>query len=536
MIEKLIENWLINVHELGYQIPFCEVLLTQKYSILHVSTHGRGEHGKDVIARDVNRQLFAFQLKGGDITLRSWREMRGEVEELVQLPVSVTLPTIVSRGESHIPVLVTNGELRGDAPTSIQSFADTWEAKGSSPLQVWQKHQLLGMFVEAHGSYLPVKLPDFREFVELYVANFHDRIPRKRTAQFLEKLVSPEIVRGRSRKTKRAIESMMLLGAYLVEPYERVENHVSALEGWTIVATTIFHVAEREKLPAAHFEESLELVWRAIVRNLEKLSNEVFQRGHFVEPAHIIAETDFIRGVRTLLTLGWLTAASLIRAFRGEDDPEMKQLLEIVKRACSKISILGEADWPSIVCLSLFLERMVRSGEAEALLEIWVQSIIKANKSDELGGLPPPYWLQEKVLALRYEQLPPHKQELFSEHSYTVHSALDMLVRRLCRRFISTCWSEVSRLTFCNYVPDSPSEWFLWRSSLGDLEMTISKQPASWSEWRKNVSSVNAGFAPPLLLRHPKWILPFALTYPHRMNRTLSAVVDGLIGQRSVLN
>src|SRR6478609_1240366 len=96
MIEKLIENWLINVHELGYQIPFCEVLLTEKHSVLHVSKHGRGEHGKDIIARDQRGQLFAYQLKEGDITLNDWRTIRDEIEELVRLPASTTLPTLTT--------------------------------------------------------------------------------------------------------------------------------------------------------------------------------------------------------------------------------------------------------------------------------------------------------------------------------------------------------------------------------------------------------------------------------------------------------
>ena len=43
MYEKLIEHWLTNVNELGFQLPLCEALLAQGYSILHVSRHGRGE-------------------------------------------------------------------------------------------------------------------------------------------------------------------------------------------------------------------------------------------------------------------------------------------------------------------------------------------------------------------------------------------------------------------------------------------------------------------------------------------------------------
>ena len=64
MIEKLIENWLINVHELGYTIPFCEVLISRGYTIVRISRQGRGELGKDVIARTRNGELHTFQLKG----------------------------------------------------------------------------------------------------------------------------------------------------------------------------------------------------------------------------------------------------------------------------------------------------------------------------------------------------------------------------------------------------------------------------------------------------------------------------------------
>jgi hypothetical protein len=407
MIEKLIENWLINVHELGYQIPFCEVLLTEKYTVLHSSRGGRGEHGKDVVARNSSGQLFAFQLKGGDISLKRWRdEVRGEVEELALLPVGVTVPSINS-DEPHIPVLVTNGELVGDAPTSIKAFSDKWEKLGSQPIQVWQRGRLLSMFINAHGAYLPTGLTDFREFVELYVSDFQDRLPRKKLAEFLTRLIDPSIAEGRTKKTKRAIESMVLLGSYLIEQYERESNHLSAAEGWTVVAASIFHVAEREQLPISHYGPSLTLVREALTHNLHRLRREALEREHFVEPNFMVAETDFIRGVRTLITLGWLTATSLGRLFHPEEEADV-ELLKAVKKYVPTVALSGEADWPALLCISLFLERMIGSSAAEALLEAWVQSIIEANKDKEAAGVPPPYWLQEKVLALRYGQLAPH--------------------------------------------------------------------------------------------------------------------------------
>jgi hypothetical protein len=537
MIEKLIENWLINVHELGYQIPFCEVLLTEKYSVLHVSRHGRGEHGKDIIARDRKGRLFAYQLKQGDITLNDWRSIRGEVEELVRLPVSTTLPTLTT-GESHLPVLVTNGELRGDAAASIQSFAEQWERDGAQRLQVIQKHELLKQFIEAHGNYLPTDLRDFRKFVELYISDPHDRLPKKDFADFLTKLISPAMASGRGKKTKRAIESMVLIGSYVIEAYERANNHVAAAEAWTIIASNIFQICERELLSARSYEQSLKLVWLGLSRNLQDLRTELLERKHFVESSFILGETDFIRGVRTLITLGWIAADSLIREQTVGTDVSKLEVLRLVKQVLRTLAVTGEADWPAIVCLSLFLEKGLGSSFGEGLLESWVRTIIVLNRNqdDDNAGIPPPYWSQEKVLSSRYGLLPPYKKERFAGHSYTIQSALDMLVRRLCRQFVSTNWKSASRLSFCDYIPDVKSDWFAWRTEKGDLRMNISQQPASWSKWRSDTAEVSAQSIPAVLLRHPHWILPFVLTYPHRLNRSMSAVIDSVVGDRVSIN
>jgi hypothetical protein len=533
MIEKLIENWLINVHELGYQIPFCEVLLTEKYSVLHVSKHGRGEHGKDVIARDHKGQLFAYQLKEGDITLNDWRTIRGEVEELVRLPVSTTLPTLTTR-ENHTPVLVTNGELRGDAAASINAFAEQWQRDGAHLLQVIQKHELLNQFIRAHGNYLPTDLQDFRKFVELYVSKPWDRLPRKDFAEFLTKLIAPSIVSGRGKKTKRAIESMVLIGSYVIEAYERANNHVAAAEGWTIIGCNIFHIVEREHLPAKSYEQSLNLVWLGVSRNLRKLRAELLDRNHFVEPNLILGETDFIRGVRTLITLGWVAADSLNRKQEEAQDADDSKILKLIKQVLPTLVVTGEADWPAIVSLSLFLEKRLGASFCDGLLRSWVRVVLMLNNQgdDENSGMPPPYWLQEEVLSLRYGLLPPYKKELFSGHSYTIQSALDMLVRRLCRQFVSTNWRSASRLSFCDYMPDTMSDWFAWRTEGGDLRMTIPPQPMSWSVWRTFTAEVSAQSVPAVLLRYPHWLLPFVLTYPHRLNRSMSAVIDSLIGER----
>ena len=372
----------------------------------------------------------------------------GEVEELVRLPASTTLPTLTT-AENHIPVLVTNGELRGDAAASIRAFAEQWHSDGAQLLQVIQKHELLNQFIRAHGNYLPTDLQDFRNFVELYVSNPWDRLPRKEFAEFLTKLVSASAATGRGKKTKRAIESMILIGSYVIEAYERVNNHIAVAEGWTIIASNIFQIVEREHLAASAYEQSLNLVWLGMSRSLQKLRTELLDRKHFVEPNLILGETDFIRGVRTLITLGWIASDSLIREQILIPDATNAEMLTVVKQILPTLAVTGEADWPAILCLSLWLEK----------------------------GLG-------------------------------------------------------SRLSFCDYVPDLKSDWFAWRTREGDLRMTIAQQPASWSAWMKSTADISVQSVPAVLLKHPQWILPFVLTYPHRLNRSMTAVIDSIVGER----
>ena len=532
MIEKLIENWLINVHELGYTIPFCEVLISRGYTIVRISRQGRGELGKDVIARAPTGELHTFQLKGPrDITLREWQNIQNEVRDLVQLPV---IDPAINRTETHVPFLVTNGEIVGDALTSIEEYANVWERQGHPHLQIWRKHDLLTMFSEAHGSYLPTDLVDFREFVQFYVSQFEDRLPRERVARFLQKLVRREAVRGRGRDAKRAIESMVLMAGYILEQYERAENHISAAEGWTIVGATILHVAARDRVRKRDYAPSFDLTWTALYRNLQNLQDEVSKRKHFIEPRFLTAERDDIRGARTTLTLGWLAAKHFIDS-RSGSRPIDKSVLETIKRELKWLRFIGESDWPYVMVVSLLVERFIGAAVGEALILKWIRWITVINTKKDVIGIPSPYWPQEKVLALLHQKLPPYELEMFSGESYTIHSAMDMLVRRLLRQAITHFWPSASRLSFCDYICANDSEWFAWRGFDGYTRVDNPQQPVSWREWRRSALNVPRASVPLILIENSRWLLPFALTYPHRVTREMSGVIDALFGERADL-
>ena len=528
MYEKLVENWLTSVNELSFQLPFCEVLLSEGYVILHVSSHGPGEHGKDVIARRGDGVLCTFQLKGGDIKLAEWRNIRGEVEELARLPVR--LPGI-DANEPRIPHLVTNGEISGDALESIQRFSEEWEKDGARPLEVVSKRALLKRFLDAHGKYLPNSLNDFRTFVELYVGVFEDRLPREKFARFLEAVIVEPTRGKRPKQIARALAGLAILSGYVLEQYERAGNHLSAVEGWTITASVILHVAEREGLVARDYVPVLSLLRLAAERNLDALASEALSAPHWVEPRYVVVDS-VVYGVRALLLLGWLAIWALDRASRSDGSVDHKALVGIIAREFPSIRLSGEADWPLIMALSMYLERRWFARDAEYLVTTWVNSVLALNADDAPEGVPSPYWTQERAIERATGMLAPRDTENFGGRSFTLWPALDMLVRRLRRQFVKGQWDAASRVDMCSYMPSKPEDYLLWRCEDGELEVTRPPLSMSWSAWRTNSSSAVTAALPQSLIRHPEWLLPFLATYPHRANRLMCALADSIIAGR----
>jgi len=520
--EKLIDDWLTNVNELGYQLPFCEALVAEGYTIIHVSTHGRGEHGKDIVARQPEGPLATFQLKGGDIKLPEWRRMREEVAELVQLPVR--LPGI-DESEPHIPHLVTNGEIRGDAAESITRYSDTWLSQGFPKLQVWSRRIVLKKFIDAHGSFLPGDLQEFRRFVELYAGSFEDPLPKAKFARLIEAMAAEPMQQLSRREMRRAIAALALIAGYIAEQYERSGNYMAAAEGWTMAAAVIMHVAERERLEPDAYEASLSLLYTALVRSLESLSAEALASNSFSSSYHGLADP-YVYGVRVCLTIGWLSAWALDRKWRRGEHVDTERMVKLLTREYPAHRNAGEADWPFLMCLALYLDREWMQPDAEEVVIRYANSIIAVNQGRSPVGAPSPYWSHHKVLKWANGMLPPYTRENFGGHSYTLQQALDMLVRRLRRQAVRVMWPPASKVIFCDFVPDRLADYFLWRCKRGNLRAVQPGRTASWSAWRSETGSLNRQLIPSVLVEHSEWLLPFLLTYPHRANRSLCAFAE----------
>jgi len=142
------------------------------------------EQGKDIITIAPDGVPCAYQLKAeGDITLNAWRKIKGEIDELIEIPIQH--PSIANDFPNHRAYLVNNGFLKDTVRRLIHDRNRVASQKGLPTLNVIQLGDLVKDFVEVHGRFLPSEPRDFRSFLELYAMNGTAILPAGQFSAFL---------------------------------------------------------------------------------------------------------------------------------------------------------------------------------------------------------------------------------------------------------------------------------------------------------------------------------------------------------------
>jgi hypothetical protein len=131
------------------------------YSVVHSTTHGPGEEGKDVIAKDPKGKVIAFQLKRGDINVATWRQIYSQITELVEY--RVRHPSIGLRVKHH-PTLITTGYINEHVNSRIDNMNRDLRQRGHNELKTWAGSELLMKFKKHTGSFLPQQFLNFIVF------------------------------------------------------------------------------------------------------------------------------------------------------------------------------------------------------------------------------------------------------------------------------------------------------------------------------------------------------------------------------------
>ena len=528
MIDRVIENWLTNINEKGYQIPFCQYLISEKHTIIYISPHGPMEQGKDIISIDKNGIVYAFQLKGGDINLTEWRNIQGEIDDLITIPIqnpSVDVST------PYIPYLVTNGKISDPVRVNIVNKNCNYKRLGFPELKTIIGPELLQKFKTVHGSFLPLELSDFKVFLELFLSQGNGFLNKELYVNFIESILFSK----KKKKTDiiRKISSSILMAQYILQPYEKKENHIAIIEGWVIVCSYIFNLVEKFSLKEKDWIQSYEIIINKINDQLEKLKEEFAFKDNYLEGTPL-GDGGKIYKARLIIVLGWLSAHELFRK-KAENHYETDiHIYEYIKKFyLEKTWYWGESSTPFFIMMSLLaLEnndlRLSNKIITDMILEITFENDYEGK------GVPNPYITSNEILASSYGISEfEHNPEEFKGSSYHLETLVDILVRKERRDLLEILWKKITFIRKETFLPRLNSDLFLWRCKEGAQATAFYKNPQSWKQLTLEATEP-AMYIPKIINDKLQFMYYFLLCYPQRLNQDTIKCIDPTFYPRSM--
>lgn len=530
MIERVVENWLTSTNERGgYEIAFRQLLAFQGHRILHKSSHGQMEQGKDIVTIAPDNVPCAYQLKAeGDISLNKWRKMKGEVDELIEIPIQH--PSVANDFPNHRAYLVNNGFLKDTVRRLIHDRNRVYSQRGLPILNVIQFGDLHKDFVEIHGRFLRTEPRDFRRFLELYLIDGTALLPAGQFSAFLLSILAFGDKALKKSELKRAIASALVLANYVLSPYREAKNSVSLINGWVLVAAHVLAEATKARLPKKTWTPTFDLCIRGIEEGFKGLLSEVLSRDDFRQGEPL---TDgMVYRARMTLLLGYLTAYENYLHLRGEQSEAHEAVRRLVEAQMSHLLLWSESAIPAFLSIAWFLERHNRQLLAEQLILSVVHTVVTQNGPEsKVRGLADPYHSIEDVLriglGLDQDEI---NLEDFEGHSYSLQSLVEWLARRGRRQGLARLWEEISRVCYSEFIPEPSWSTYLWYSEKGHLHHRFPKKPQSWKSLVDRAQDKEFTEVPELLRHNPEFLLIFLLVYPHRMRPDFVRLLDQSFG------
>lgn len=524
MKNRIVENWLTNTNELSYQIPFCQILIAKGYKLLHVTRHGPFEQGKDVIAINKDGIPCAFQLKGGDITLSDWRNFRGEVEELLDLPI---VHPSLHEGTPHESYLITNGQLSEEVRREIDDRNRVRKSENKPILHTIVKGELVSDFNLHFGEFIPADIPDLSEFLKLSLHEGEANLDKQAFFEFLKGLLNKGLAGKRKNVGKiiNTINSLVVITSYLLASKYKKKNHVAIIDGWVLVLSLVFQTLEKYSVPKDKYESTVRLVFDAILLQSQALVDEINNREHYVEgnPLH---DVPYYKPRITILN-GYLAAYGLHLSFLKREVPS--EITSFLDKTTKQIVSLGESMIPFFINLVLFRKLIGNRDHSEILLAHVIISILQSNKPLHEQGFPDPYLSVEDTVQWYINSEEMNVRE-YINGSYTLKSLVLLLVTLQRKDLLEKLWRRISYIQFIEYFPEEQYDLYEWNNrDTGKLESRFPVQTQSWSELVETANTDYSLEIPSMMKKYPEFIPYFICTFPHRVKPSMVLYMNSLI-------
>lgn len=514
-------------NELGYTLPFAEVLVSQGHAVIHISKQNAFEQGKDLISIDPSGRVYGYQLKGANITDHRWfREVKPEIDKLRDLPI---IHPSIPAGTRHTSVLVTNGMIDDTVRRAITDMNNgPWKR---AKLQTIVRGQLVRQFVDASAAFVPQQLDDYRAFLDLFFADGSGFIDDEKLSALFEHVLDLHTRNVTPIARKRNIAAAILYGSYAMSSAASAQNHVACLHALARLTGYVFAAVERYALPKALWSDSIKLLLDTIATHAQQLETEMLNGGYDNLCRDIWDGSIAI--FRRQAAFDALVAFKLFQLLRRDDQWRSIDLQQLLPW-----NIKGQVLWGESAVLALVLRFLLfhalAPGDARPfdLLSGPLNALADANGPDfNPQALLSPYFNLDTAVQYVTDTLPEPINESFRGHSYTIGSLIDLLARYDQRQTLEALWRRITYVAHVEYQPARKWEYFRRRGASGREVSLYPKQTQSWAELKQGAAQVVPRDIPKMLLTHPEFLPFFLLAYPHHVGRNLVRHLDDVVTQ-----
>lgn len=531
---RAIEDWLANATERGYQSAFCHLLNSMRYAVVHSTTHGPAEEGKDVIAKYARGRVFAFQLKRGNINTNQWRKMKSEIEELTEY--AIRHPSINRRAKWQ-PILVTTGDINEYVSGKIENMNTTLEQRGFKKLITWSKTELLMKFVKHARGFIPTPITDFHRLLGMSIEDGKGLINKEKLDIILRSIL-PLGHNSKNKKPKLAIKSIKpaaVITEFALTGFDRAGNHFGKLEAYTMLTCYLWATTAHNKLKNEVWEPTVDLLEYAMDEHV-KLLWEEYKSNDFRRYVSPLTEP-IVGPYRNTMFYGLLASHGLWCMIGGQSSWFAENKEEIIKSMIEKINKLAlpsEACVPAKFFISEFLRYNGHIVESDKLFkQLLRESVLRKIESKNIRPLWDPYMQVEEAILRDLGK--PHDlfmPRTWGRNSYTGYSLILIAASRLMKSELKTLWHHITSLIFHEFRPVSKYKFLLWNNSKGTMIQRMVHRPTKWPDLRNK--STKKRDIPKLFKMRPHWLPYFLLVYPHRFYPDIVLALTQLISRQIV--
>lgn len=520
MLERVIDDWMTNAGERGFESAFTQLLIAEGYRVLHHPAHHPMEHGKDLVAYAPDGALCAFQLKGGDLDLKKFESIQQQLFALAA--TALVYPGVDPPRRPDRAALVATGRLTPPSRDRLATLNAGNQANGLPSIECVEREHLVSRFTAAHGRYLPNSPADLRRLLDLYIREGRESLPIRDFAALVEAVVCPTEVRS-DLEHKRAISSGALMAAIAAAPWQSAANHLAIAQSYLLVAQAILYTAATHDLADDVWEGSYSLAMQAAREALNALLDEAAAADDLVVP-HIV--DGVVYPIRALIVTGWLSAGIISEVI--EPGPRQELAISIIKRELPYAKLNSEAGSPHLFLAASVLDYAGSRMDAASHVFRLVKELSELNRADSPDAIPTPYHSLESVLrkTMRMSHEFEFSEERFDGHAYTLHVLVDWMARRKLRAALGTLWPAATHITCCEFRPSSPARVLSFNDDDGQVVMWHLGTPARWAEVVESASTTSERDLPAVLWRNAAFLPFLVLLFPYRLTATVAKALD----------